>query len=730
MPRPRWLAWAVAALAIAAIVAYAPALRAPLLYDDPLVFEKNPSLQRLWPLSVPLQPPPNTPVSGRPVVNYSLALNSAVSEWFGVGQETNAAAPYSTFGFHIGNVLLHLVCGALILGILRRTLRSQRYDAWWAAHAEAGAIAVTALWLLHPIQTEAVDYLAQRTELLVSVCYAGTLYASIRAWDAASDQGRRAWFAAALFVCLLGMGSKEVMISAPIAVILYDRAFRYTTWGQITRGGRSWFYLALLATIGVLIALLAGTPRANTVGFHLGITWYQYLYSQAWALAHYLRLVAWPNRLTLDYGNRPITGPGGIPGLILLGAFGIATLVAWSRANRWGWFGFLGAWFFLLLGPSSSVVPIVTEIAAERRIYLALVSVLVIVVVGVEALRRRLVRRYGADVRSPWLIPGAFVVVCAALAVTTFQRSQLYADPVALWLDLVQRPSRNPRVYDNLAVSMLRRDLTREGDAVGLWRRAVGVDSTYAAGWYKLGVIALSHQQLDDADRDFARALANDPNHPGALDKMGDVLVARGQTTQGIADLERSAIEAQTDTTMIDLGNAYLKADSIEAAVRSFRSALKLDPSRTDVVVFLGALLSEHGHPDEAVPYLEQAVARQPSSGIDRALLSVAYAELARTADAAAAANAAVGLGGNDERVYLFAGEAMLRVERAADAETYCARAVQLSPSDPEALTALGAAKAAQGKRADAGALYRRALGIAPTYQPARDALGRLGGPG
>ena len=500
---------------------YAPALRAPLIFDDPLVFLQNPTLQRLWPPSVALQPPANTPVAGRPVANYSFALNYAVNDWFGADQQPDAGLAYSTFGFHIGNLLLHLLCGALIFGILRRTLRSQRYDDWWAAHADAGAFAVVALWLLHPIQTEAVDYLAQRTELLVSVCYAGTLYASIRAWDAGSAQAKRSWLALAIVVCLLGMGSKEVMISAPIIVILYDRAFHFTTWRQIERGGRLGFYLALLATIGVLIALVAGVPRAGTVGFHLGITWYQYLYTQAWAILHYLRLVAWPNRLTLDYGTRPTAGLAGIPGLVVLAAFGVATVVAWTRASRWGWLGFLGAWFLLLLGPSSSVVPINTEIAAERRIYLALVAVLVLLVVGLEALRRAVARRYATDVRSPWLIPSAFMTpACARICILRPPRSTRGANcmriPSRSGGELAEQKSANPRVYDNLAVAILRRDLTRESDAVGLWNRAIGADSGYAAGWYKLGlVIALSHQKLDDAEGGTSHGrLQRTPNIP------------------------------------------------------------------------------------------------------------------------------------------------------------------------------------------------------------------------
>ena len=131
-------------------------------------------------------------------------------------------------------------------------------------------------------------------------------------------------------------------------------------------------------------ALIVSGARGGTVGFHLGIAWYEYLYSQAWAILHYIRLFFWPDDLTIDYGQAMVRGWRGVPGILVLGTFGVATILAWTRAQRWGWFGFLGAWFFLLLAPSSSVVPIATEVAAERRIYLALASVIVLVVVGAE----------------------------------------------------------------------------------------------------------------------------------------------------------------------------------------------------------------------------------------------------------------------------------------------------------------------------------------------------------
>jgi len=120
------------------------------------------------------------------------------------------------------------------------------------------------------------------------------------------------------------------------------------------------------AALGSFAALAVGV-RGDTAGFHTGMTWYAYLYTQCWAIAHYLRLTVWPSPLASDYGSNLIRGARGVPGALILSAFGIATVAAWTRVRRWGWFAFAGSLFFLLLAPSSRVVPIAAEVAAERR---------------------------------------------------------------------------------------------------------------------------------------------------------------------------------------------------------------------------------------------------------------------------------------------------------------------------------------------------------------------------
>lgn len=431
------------------VIAYSPAWRGPQIYDDMSSIRDNASITSLWPLSIPLSPPPGTAVSGRPIVNLSLAFNYWLNSTLAVDQSPDPAGPDKTISYHLFNLACHLACGLLLLGIVRRTLTGGRAGERWRARADATALVVATIWLLHPIQTEAVDYLIQRTEILVSLFLLLTLYASLRAWDAATPRARRRWLIASVVACALGMGSKEVMVGAPIIVVLYDRAFRTNSWRELLlpANGRRWYYAALAATWGLLAVLLSGHPRGVTVGTSEVLSPLEYLHTQGWAILHYLRLVAWPNAQSIDYSYRAAQHWRGVPGLLLMSLCGIVTLLAWTRANRWGWLAFLGAWFFILLAPSSSVVPILTELVAERRIYLAVGAVIVLAVVGMDAVRRRFFPSLQLSRAVQLAVASVGSIVLAAL---TWQRSALYAEPVKLWQDAVRKQPDNPRGWVNL----------------------------------------------------------------------------------------------------------------------------------------------------------------------------------------------------------------------------------------------------------------------------------------
>ena len=720
---PRWILSALAAILIAAAIAFSPALRAPFQFDDIASIPGNPTINSAWPPPTAFSPPNGITVSGRPVVNYSLALNHALDAAVGIDHSSAASSQDATTSFHVVNLALHLICGLILFGIIRRTVRAHDGASTSSTRADIIALLVAGAWLLHPIQTEAVDYVIQRTELLVSLFLATTLYASIRAWDARTRRGRLAWYALGVVACLLGMGSKEVMIGAPIVVILYDRAFRLPAWRDLLADNdmRRWFYIALLATEAWLFSLIASGARMDTVGLSLGLTWQQYFYSQMWAIGHYVRLLAWPAGFSYDYGQQPVRGAAGIVGLVGLTASGILTLVAWSRP-RWRWFAFVGSAFFILLAPSSSFVPIRTEIAAERRIYLASACFILLVVLGAEQLWKNRPRGQGRQqaARSMALVAGAIMLL---LAVLTFRRSALYGDPEALWRDATVVTPSNARAWENLAAVILKKDAARMHESEGLLEHAIAVDSTYATSWTNLADIELQQNRVDSATNLLEHVLRINPALVDASARLGGVLVKKGEPARAIPLLERVVQSFPTDESLVMLGEAYAGVGRRDEAFAALRRASDINPRRGDVAGAVGAELLEQGHPDQAIAFLERAAGSAGDSGFGSAYLSLAFAELGRGDESVAAASAAVAKTAPDLRSFMALGRAMFILQRTADAERFFGAAVKLAPADPEALTRLGLAEAAAGRKDSATTLFNRALLARPGYQPALNAL-------
>src|ERR1041384_2902359 len=195
------------------------------------------------------------------------------------------------------------------------------------------------IWLVHPLQTQCVTYVIQRGESLMALFYLLTLYCATR---------RGKWQVAAAGCCALGVASKPVAATAPLVVLLYDRAFLSKSFGRALRN-RPGLYAGLAATWLLLPVLLANGAKEwkPDAGFGFGgVTAMQYAASQPGVILHYLKLACWPRPLCLDYGW-PVarTVMDIVPALIVVGALVAGMVWAW---RQWPWLGFVGASFFVI----------------------------------------------------------------------------------------------------------------------------------------------------------------------------------------------------------------------------------------------------------------------------------------------------------------------------------------------------------------------------------------------
>ena len=235
-------------LVVATWAAYFNSLDGAFVFDDLPCIVENPSIRQLWPLSVPLNPPRESgyTVSGRPLLNLTLAVNHAIS----------GTHPWS---YHVGNVLIHTGAVLVLFGLLRRVLTLGRL----AAFAMPTAAVAAAGWALHPLQTESVAYVIQRAESLMGLFYLLTLYGFVRM---AEPEGRKDWSSVSVMACLLGTATKEVIVTAPIMVLLFDRSL-FSEGLVAALRKRPGYYVALFATwipLGMFV-LSTGGDRGGTV---------------------------------------------------------------------------------------------------------------------------------------------------------------------------------------------------------------------------------------------------------------------------------------------------------------------------------------------------------------------------------------------------------------------------------------------------------------------------------
>ena len=673
-----WLRAALLVLAGAAV--YANALAGPFVLDDQDTIVVNEQIRQLWPPSVVLFPALELPVAGRPVVNVSFALNYALG-----GLDVR--------GYHLANVAIHIACALLLFGIVGRTLNLPSLRDRFGTRSTDLAFAVALIWLVHPLLTDAVDYLTQRTELMLGFFYLLTLYASIR--------GHRdpEWRAVAVVSCVLGMGSKESMVTAPLMIVAYDRVFVFNTWKE-TWQRRVQFYIPLAATWMVLVALVWSGPRFRSAGFSSGLSPWVYLLNQAQMIVRYLRLAIWPRGLVVDYGPpRALTltdaAPYGTLVLILL------ALTIWALVRK-PKIGFLGLWFFVTLAPTSSIIPIATEVGAERRMYLPLVAVVVLAVVGLAWVLERYARptafadpmagrselqRMGATRRAH--VAGFVVlgVVALALAAGTALRNREYVSAISLARTNVERwPTPRART--------------------------------------SLGIALVAARQYEEGVNELQKALADDPS---AHYTLGLALFQEGKLDEAVAHLreflahESSRLEVPAAHQLI--GTALKAQRKYTEAEQEFRQVLEMSPSNGDAHGLLAETLVRQQKFDEAVVHLQRFLAYRPNDISAAMQLGISYVALGRPDDAIVQFRHIVELVPRDPAAHRNLARALLEKRAFDEAEPHARQAVSLLPDDAIAHDELGVALAGQGKLDEAIGELRRSLQIDPNDAEVRSHL-------
>lgn len=539
--------WAWGLLCLLALSVYIPMFANSFVWDDVHIIVNNQSLRGLWPPSrfFPPQSSADTGILQRPVMAFSLALDYAL--W-----------KLNPFGYHLSNLILHLLCvgGAVLL------VRSMSRSLW------AGFLAGL-LFAVHPGHAEGVIALLGRSDLLATLFVLIGCGAYLRQ---RKEQGTRKllWLLGSLASFLVACFSKESGLVLFALLLACELSFPDPP-------ERRWDRKAMDLVPFLIAALAYWLYRGRVLGGQAsGTEWWggsveKNTLMMFEAYVRYLRLLFFPLTLsplhTVPVPRNVWDGRVWVGAFLLVGTL-IGAGLALRRAPRIGW---LAGWFILGLLPVANVIPIPGIILAERWLYLPSVGACALAGWGFSVLTTR-ARGW---VRPAWI--GLAALAIALMTARTF-----------LWN--------------------------------GTWKTDESVARTIVAtspdswlGRNNLGNVLLNQQKVVESEAQFREAIRLKPDYALAHSNLGTALRMQGHWEEAEAEYrEALRIDPRFAEAHSNLGVVYGKKGDLEGAVREFREAIRLKPSFSDVHYNLGLALGRMGRPQEAEEALREAVRLKP----------------------------------------------------------------------------------------------------------------------
>ena len=489
----------LAIAAVGMVLAYASGFGGTFVMDDVPEIVNNTAIRTLWPPWVPMFE--GGVLAHRPLPYFTFALNYAIH-----GLELP--------GYHAVNIGLHCMNGFLVALIVTLVLRLAGWRQPPRIPAEWVGAATACLWLVHPLQTQAVTYIYQRIEIMGTTAIFVTVACFLLG---ETSLHRTAWRGLAVCSCLLGSFCKETVIAAPVLVLLCDWiVLRTKPQDLVTK--RLPLYAGLFACWPLVVAIVRLQADRYPESQGLGYGPLAYLANQPAVIVRYLRLAVWPTKLCFDYGW-PVYRTWHLlaPWCVLVGtALAVATYFGIRRRLA----ALPALMFFTLLAPTSSLIPC-NELCTEHRMYAPLAPLCAVLAFAIVR---------GVERFAVWLEPLrhasrralAFGLVIAALVVplaaVTKARNACYASRLALRIDTVLKAPSNPRAHRMLAYELA--DLGRPKDALTFLHNAIELQPRYPLAYATLGQVFEMLGEKEQAVNAYARAAELNPGNAAVMSKL------------------------------------------------------------------------------------------------------------------------------------------------------------------------------------------------------------------
>ncbi len=498
-------------------------------------------------------------------------------------------------GYHVVNLSIHIANAFLIYFLVILSFRTPYLiKSSLREHSKYIALFSSLFFLSHPVQTQAVTYIAQRLASLATMFYILSIVSYIKSRVSTPYATRYTLYAVSLVSAVLAMKTKETAFTLPVAITLYEFMFLE---GKIKR--RLLYLIPLLFTMLIipLTFITINKPVGDLIGdvseatrVQTSMSRFDYLFTQFRVVVTYLRLLFFPidQRLVYDYPiyHSLLVPQVYLPFLFLLSIFGLGVFLfrrskVYDHGLRLISFGIF--WFFITLSVESSIIPIV-DVIFEHRVYLPSVGVSFAIMSGIFLLSGRLKSR-----KTQIIAASFFILLQIMFAIAAYARNNVWGSEISLWEDVVRKSPKNVRGHNNLGDVYWGIGLNDK--AIEQYEIAIRIDPDYAGAHYNLGYAYRAKGLNDKAIEQYEIAIRIDPDNADAHNNLGSAYRAKGLTDKAIEHY-RLALSIKPDYAGVhyNLGIAYEVKGLTDRAIEHYQLAIKLEPDFAEAHNNLGEI--------------------------------------------------------------------------------------------------------------------------------------------
>ena len=582
-------------LCLLGIGIYSNALNGPFLFDDSIFVVNNIAIRDITEVSKiwnALLPQPS-----RFVGLYSFALNYHFHE-------------LNTFAYHATNLAIHIFVSCLVWWFVLMILSTEKVKKLrLIKHNEHVAFLAALVFCVHPVQTQAVSYISQRAASLATLFYLLSVCLYVKGRLSKSKVVVAVvCFVGSAFSGLLGMFTKEIVITLPISILLFEMFFlfkkREKPLSVKEKSVLLFFVIILLCFMFVIpylfkmgiMNMLFGAKASQS---HQGdiITFWKYELTQFRVLSLFIKLMFIPLGQNFDYDfvlSKSLFDP--ITFLCFIFVIFIVTFAVKIKKKNilvsYGMFWFLVTYSVNLI-PRANVI-------FEHKLYLLSIGFCFAISAGFYCLLKDLKK---------------FVCVMVGIIITlslfTFNRNKIWGDEFLFWSDVVKKSPNKARPHNDLGLAYFKKG--NFDSALEHYNRAIDLDGAIEEAYNNRGVVYTKRRHDDLALVDFNKAISIRPRYADALNNRGVIYKRKGMFNRALKDYaEALRYNMVYPDIFFNIAVIYEKKGRLDLAERNYNKALSLDRHKADAHNNRAIVYSKTKRYDEALAGFDKAISIKP----------------------------------------------------------------------------------------------------------------------